>query len=40
MRCEGPEMRLTARRPGQATVEFALILPVFLLLTAGTIQFG
>lgn len=25
---------------GQATVEFALILPVFLMLTAGAIQFG
>ncbi len=24
----------------QATVEFALVLPVFMLLTAGTIQFG
>ncbi len=25
---------------GQATVEFALILPVFLMVAAGTIQFG
>src|SRR5690242_16812946 len=25
---------------GQATVEFALILPVFLMIAAGTIQFG
>jgi Flp pilus assembly protein TadG len=27
-------------RQGQATVEFALILPVFLLIMAGTIEFG
>jgi Flp pilus assembly protein TadG len=29
-----------AGRRGQAAVEFALIVPVFLLLVAGTIQFG
>jgi Flp pilus assembly protein TadG len=29
-----------ADRRAQATVEFALILPVFMLMTAGAIQFG
>jgi Flp pilus assembly protein TadG len=30
----------SGRRRGQSAVEFALILPVFLLLVAGTIEFG
>jgi hypothetical protein len=34
-------IRVPARRErGQATVEFALILPVFLLLVAGIVKFG
>jgi Flp pilus assembly protein TadG len=29
-----------ARRRGQSALEFALVLPVFMLLVAGTIEFG
>jgi Flp pilus assembly protein TadG len=31
---------LRARKPGQSLVEFAIILPVFMLLTFGVIDFG
>jgi hypothetical protein len=39
MRSEGPPKRLRAVR-GQSLVEFALVVPIFLLLVGGIVQFG
>jgi Flp pilus assembly protein TadG len=36
----GPYGRRTTRRRGQALVEFCLVVPIFLLLLSGVIDFG